>query len=99
MFNKKLINVLAYVLLVMLLVKLVVLDLVLGIWSFFTLPEWIQQNMYIGRVVNMLTSIGGVIFIYIVVAAVRNMAMGPSAPRPPMPFVKRPAPIHHPAKK
>ncbi len=99
MFNKKLLNVLAYILVVMVLVKLG-LDLLLFVWTFWEVPAWVQ-NQTVGKVMNLLTNLGSVIFIYILIAAVRNLGMGSgaAAPRPPMPFVRRPAPHHHVAKK
>ena len=107
MFNKKLLNVLAYTLAVLVLVKFG-LDLLLFVWTFWVVPGWIQ-NQTVGKVLNLLTSAGGVIFIYVVVGALRNICLGtgapqspraPMPPRPPMPFVRRPAPIHHhPVKK
>ena len=101
MFNKKLLNVLAYTLAVLVLVKFG-LDLLLFVWTFWVIPGWVQ-NQTVGKVLNLLTSAGGVIFIYVVVGALRVICMGPGAgapPRPPMPFVRRPAPVHHhPMKK
>ena len=101
MFNKKLLNVLTYVLVVMILVKLG-LDLMLFVWTFWEVPGWVQ-NQTVGKVMNLLTNMGSVVFIYVLIGALRSICMGPGAgaPRPPMPFVRRPAPQHHhvPAKK
>lgn len=100
MFNKKLLNVLVYILVVMVLVKLG-LDLVLFVWTFWEVPAWVQ-NQTVGKVMNLLTNVGSVMFVYILLSALRSICMGPGSnppPRPPMPFVRRPAPVHHTAKK
>jgi len=100
MFNKKLLNVLTYTLVIMILVKLG-LDLVLFVWTFWEVPAWVQ-NQTVGKVMNLLTNIGSVIFVYVLIGALRNICMGPGAhlpPRPPLPFVRRPAPHHVAAKK
>ena len=96
MFNKKFLKVLIYILIVMVLAQLV-LQLFLGIWMMATLhqPEMFE-NVYLARTIGMLSNIGVTIFIYVFIAALRSIVMGPGAPppRPPMPFVRRPAPMH-----
>lgn len=102
MFNKKLVNMLCYVLVALVLLKLS-LDLVIFVWTFFAMPGW-AQNQTVGKVFGLLTNVGTVLFIYVLIAGLRSMVMGgssSSAPRPAaMPFVRRPAPpVHHAHKK
>jgi hypothetical protein len=91
--------VLVYVLAGMVLAKLAI-DLLLFVWTFFEVPGWVQ-NQTVGKVLNLLTNIGGTVFVYLLVAAIRSLVMGHGTPsvRPPLPFVRRPAPVHTAHKK
>jgi hypothetical protein len=71
MFNKKLLNILCWIMAVMLVAKLA-LDLILFIWAYFAAPS---LNPELVKVLQEIAGIGQVIFIYIIVAAVRNIVL------------------------
>jgi hypothetical protein len=72
MFNKKLLNILCWVLAVMLVVQLA-LNLILWIWGYFAQPE---LNPEVVKVIQTIVGIGQVTFIYVVVAALRSLVVG-----------------------
>jgi|WetSurMetagenome_2_1015567.scaffolds.fasta_scaffold65468_2 hypothetical protein len=72
MFNKKLVDILCWIIAVMLVVQLV-LNLVMWIWGYFSQPALAPEFV---KVYNVIAGIGQVIFIYIIVAAIRSIADG-----------------------
>jgi hypothetical protein len=72
MFNKKLLNVLCWVLAVMLVVQLV-LNLVMWIWGYF---GEVNLNAELVKVIQTIAGVGEVAFIYVIVAAVRGLIIG-----------------------
>ena len=79
MFNKKLLNVLAHIVAVMITVKLG-LDLLVFVWAFFAVPTWASDTT-INKILSVLTDVGSVMFLYLVIAALRSLAVTSEKPQ------------------
>ena len=90
MFNKKILNVFAMVVAALLALKLV-LDLIVFVWALVAIPTW-TADPTLNKVLSLVTDIGTIMFLYLVVAALRSLAVPSTekAPKTPiLPLIKK----------